>query len=131
MIRKLLVAIAILLSTSMVSHAGVLAGGPLIGHSTQTYAFVMLYNAGTTPITIVSKEISTRPDIVLPIADDTLPPDNILPPGTSGRFYANIQGSKMYSAKVTVEGSAEALVGVFSIRSPSSNQGAVNMRPIR
>ena len=131
MIRKLLLAIGILLSTSMVSHAGVLAGGPLCGGSGQCYAFVMLYNAGTTPITIVSKEISTRPDTILPIASDTLPPDNILPPGVSGRFYAYIQEAKMYAAKVTVEGSAEALVGVFQIRSSSNNQGAVNMRPIR
>ena len=134
MIRKLLLAIGILLSTSMVSHAGVLAGGPLCGHGTdQRYAFVLLYNAGTTPVTIVSKEVIALPDVILPIANDNIPADNILLPGHFGRFYCNITGSASYAARVTVEGSAEAVSGAFQIMggSPNHSLAEVPMRPIR
>lgn len=131
MIRRFLLAMVMVLGASMVSHAGMLAGAPIVGNSYQNRAWVILYNAGTTPVTILSKEIILQPNVVLPIAGEYFLTDNILQPGHTCSFYANITHSQAYAARVKVDGSAEALCGVLQLRDDSNNTAQVDLRPIR
>jgi hypothetical protein len=130
MIRKLLLAIGILLTTSMVSQAGMLACGPIYGGTNQQVAIVRVFNAGTTPITFLSKEILEVPNVVCPITGNWLP--DILNPGEQGAFQANIAWNLQHAARLQVEGSAESVCAVMEIRTSAGTISvSMPLRPIR
>jgi len=131
MIRRLLLAMVMVLLTSLVSHAGMLACGPIFGGGSQLYAKVRVFNAGTTPVTFLSKQILMYPNVVVPLTQDSCP-GNVLDPGAQCDFMANIQYNHQHAARITVDGSAEAVCAVLEIL-PANSPPLIStpLRPIR
>lgn len=131
MIRRFLLAIVMVLGTSLASHAGMLACGPIYGNTSQWLAVVFVYNAGSTPVTIQSKEIISQLSGVLPLRGDAL--GTTLNPGVATSFDAYVANNCGHAARIIVDGSAESVCAVLEMRGGGDASILANtpLRPIR
>lgn len=119
MIRRVL-AVTVLLGTSVAVHAGTLASGALSGGPSQSVAACYIFNAGTTPITFVRRNIHSQFDGIIGglFYDDcgtTLAAGDVCGTGNS---INNTQG---YACRVRIVGSTRNVRGVMEIRDGSGN----------
>jgi len=102
------------LGTGIVSHAGMLACPPIYLGGTQNLAYVFVFNAGTAPVTVLSKQILDQSGNEIPLTSDSS--WDTIGPGEHKRFASTSIGNYSYAARVVVDGSAETLRAVLQIK---------------
>lgn len=119
MIRRLLLAMVLVLGTSMVSHAGTLVCGPFYGGPGQTTAVVYVFNAGPNPITFQSREMISQFDGLVPITNDLS--GTTLNPGVVSGWAAGINDNQGYACRLRFNETAECLSAVLEMRDASGH----------
>jgi len=113
MMRRVLAATVLLLGTSVVAHAATLASASIHGGPTQDSAFCYIFNAGTTPITFVSKEIIKESGTSLSLTFDNC---SVLQPDETCLFFTSIVNNKTHACKVRINEKKTNVRGVLEIR---------------
>jgi hypothetical protein len=123
MMRRVVAMTVLILGMGVTAHAGILAAGALYGSPNQTVAACYLYNAGTGPVTITTKQIFQdgrgTPAISLVSSSDNCPVQ--LAANASCGIGANIVS--IYDAhlcKFVVSPSTADVRGGFEIRAGAS-----------
>jgi hypothetical protein len=123
MLRRVLTTTVLLMGMSVAAHADILATGLLYADSSQNAANCFLFNAGTGPVTVSSKQI-IREDgtpITLNFQNSC---GTVLAPGRTCGIGGSI-GNAGYQCKFVISPSAADVRGNFQIRGPGGSFGVV------
>jgi hypothetical protein len=95
-------------------QADVLAAGSAYGGPSQTQAVCYIYNAGTGPVSITSRNIFREPNINLALA--YVGCGGVLAAGSSCGIAANVANNVAHSCRFVVSPSGADVRGTFELR---------------
>jgi hypothetical protein len=113
MILRLLVATVVLLGTSVVAHATILASSSIYGGTIQDTALCYVFNAGTTVIHFTSNQIIRQDGVSLSLTFDNC---STLGPGDTCVIAAAIGNSFTHACKFVFPESKTNIRGSLEIR---------------
>jgi len=125
MMRRIFTTTLLLLGLSVTAHADTLASGILYSDPSQIGANCYLFNAGTGPVTVTSKQIIGFDGI--PILLNFQNTCGVLAPGRTCGIGGSI-GNKGYACKFVISPSAADVRGDFEILAPNGTSGTVLVR---